>query len=229
MGVGGGLCTWLFSPHSNTVGASGGCYALLGMHVADLLLNWRLQAFPRARIIFFLCFLTADLTNYSLAKNSTISHTTHVGGFITGLVFYLILGRNFTPTPRDKYKRGWAIFAIFVMFLGIVVWYVTFPFPGVRSFGDLFRDLFRDVIPGASTDFHPVWCWVGQACVFPEYAKAGTCHKGLWQCVGCHTRECVEGWYDFVANNTSPPIYVVQTTWATCRDMPKLLEGPVTN
>merc|ERR1712032_329226 len=38
-------------------------------------------------------------------------------------------------TPRDKYKRGWAIFAIFVMFLGIVVWYLTSPFPGVRSFG----------------------------------------------------------------------------------------------
>lgn len=45
VGVFGGACCYMvFDVHTRVVGMSGGCYALVGMHFGDILLNWQEQA-----------------------------------------------------------------------------------------------------------------------------------------------------------------------------------------
>lgn len=39
--VGGAMCYSVNDAHTVVVGCSGGCYALIGTHIADLLMNWR--------------------------------------------------------------------------------------------------------------------------------------------------------------------------------------------
>merc|ERR1719277_1272699 len=46
VGVFGGACCYFLSDaHTVVVGCSGGCYALIGMHVADLIMNWAQKKF----------------------------------------------------------------------------------------------------------------------------------------------------------------------------------------
>jgi len=213
--LGGGLCTWLTSAHTNTVGASGGSYALIGMQIADLVLNWKQKRLRKMLAIFFIFFLSVDMFNFTYTKGSNISYSTHSGGLITGFFAALVLGRKLVHSRRGAVVRGWAIFSLFIMGVLSCGWYLTNPFPAVRGASELFYN----------PDFIGPWCWVAQACIFPDYAEGGTC-PSEWQCVGCQTRECVEQWYAFAASSSDPPVYIVQTNWNTCRDMAKLLVGP---
>jgi membrane associated rhomboid family serine protease len=212
--VGGGLCTWLTSAHTNTVGASGGAYALIGMQIGDLIVNWKQKRYRKVIALFFIFFLSADMFNFTYTKGSSISYSTHSGGLITGLLAELVLGRELVIRRRTAIMRGWAIFFLFVLALLSCGWYLTNPFPAARGASELFYE------PG----FIGPWCWVAQACIYPDYATGGTC-PSEWQCVGCQTRECVEQWYAFAASSSDPSVYLIQTNWETCREMAKLLVG----
>jgi len=213
--LGGGLCTWLTSAHTNTVGASGGSYALIGMQIGNMVLNWRQKRFRMPLAAFFFIFLAADMFNFTYTKSSTTSYSTHAGGLITGLLAQLVLGRKLVYSRRGVVMRGFAIFTLFGLGVLSCGWYLVNPFPAARGVSELFYD------PG----FIGPWCWVAQACIYPGYATDGSC-PSAWQCVGCQTRKCVEDWYAFAASSSDPPVYLVQTTWQTCRDMAKLLVGP---
>ncbi|CAK0848104.1 unnamed protein product [Prorocentrum cordatum] len=206
--LGGGLCTWLTSAHTNTVGASGGSYALIGMQIGNMVLNWRQKRFRMPLAAFFFIFLAADMFNFTYTKSSTTSYSTHAGGLITGLLAQLVLGRKLVYSRRGVVMRGFAIFTLFGLGVLSCGWYLVNPFPAARGVSELFYD------PG----FIGPWCWVAQACIYPDYATDGSC-PSAWQCVGCQTRKCVEDWYAFAASSSDPPVYLVQTTWQTCRDM----------
>jgi membrane associated rhomboid family serine protease len=218
--VGGGVCTWLATPHSNSVGASGGSYVLIGWHVSNLVLHWKRQRFRKAKALLFVSFVLADSVCYALREHhGDVDYlAASVGGFIFGLLAELSTGGSvvyklrYTATKRRVVSRYLASLA-FILGMGAVTWYITNPFPGVRSFFDLL-----------GTDFGP-WCWVAQACIRPDYSNLGIC-PSEWQCVACESRDCVEKWYKFAESDQQPGVNIVVTTWSACQGMAKLLVVP---
>merc|ERR1719221_677312 len=98
VGVFGGACNWLlFDPYRTSYGASGGCFALLGMHVADLIMNWKQKKF-RFMSVFVLASVSAiELAGYwaSYDGDGTVTaHCVHVGGLVAGLLVGVCVGRN---------------------------------------------------------------------------------------------------------------------------------------
>jgi hypothetical protein len=179
--VGGGLAWMLLDPDTRAYGASGGCYALLGMHMAELILNWKQKRFRYPVVLLLAALIGAETAGYISSVQggaSNIAHSAHAGGFVSGLLIGMMLTRNI---EKERWERGLQGFALLVG-VGLVcfslAWWFSSPLPGVRS-------LWND-----SAD--PV-CWTGQVCTNNKNTGCDV-SKG-WQCVVCATRECVENWY----------------------------------
>mmetsp|Transcript_118891 Transcript_118891/g.380956 ORF Transcript_118891/g.380956 Transcript_118891/m.380956 type:complete len:227 (-) Transcript_118891:156-836(-) len=82
----GATCQALASPHTVAmVGMSGGLYALIGMHVADLLINWRQTSYRYVKAVVVLFTSLADLLRVRLSTGETnTSEAAHFGGYLAG-------------------------------------------------------------------------------------------------------------------------------------------------
>lgn len=178
---GGGLSWMLFDPYRKGYGASGGCFALLGMHVADLLLNWRQKKFRFPVLVLLATIVSIELAGSISAASgeiSNVAHSVHSGGFVSGLLIGIMLSRNI---DQKRCKKGLQIIAL-VVSVGLIcfclVWWLTNPFPGIKTLWS----------PGEDP-----YCWIGQVCTNAD--NTGCDYNTGWQCVVCDTRECVENWY----------------------------------
>jgi membrane associated rhomboid family serine protease len=203
VGVLGGACCWLlFDPYRTSFGASGGCFSLLGMHVADLVMNWSQKKF-RYMLILMLLFVTGvELAGFwanHSEEGSLTAHCVHVGGVVAGLFIGVCVGRNVHEEKWEKIVQMacWGIGVLMVV-LSLVWWFAANPFPAIRNLWD----------PSESP-----WCWIGQVCVGEGgtpcpamgYDNSGSTSLDTQavfdQCVYCQSRECVEGWYSKLAVN----------------------------
>lgn len=117
---GGAMNYFLTDAHSFVVGCSGGCYALIGIHFADLIINWRDKKFRYLTLTFLITMLGADIGNYLISGEKNISHAAHVGGAVAGLATGIILCRNLNRRPCERLLEGTAGLAI--VFLTIAAW-----------------------------------------------------------------------------------------------------------
>ena len=80
----GALACSVFDPYSRVVGASGGVYAIHGVHVANLLLNFaqmRRGVCPHwSRLLALLAFNWVEVFAYLNYPEENISYAAHVGG-----------------------------------------------------------------------------------------------------------------------------------------------------
>lgn len=134
MGVALGALTCAFSDiHKAVVGASGGTYTLVGLHSADILVNWRAMAHDfgfLGRITLCLIVPGLDLLVYILVyKDDSISYSAHIGGWIGGLLLGVAL---FKPV-YSAYVHDALIRPLFTLLLVLyaafaITWYVeTWP------------------------------------------------------------------------------------------------------
>lgn len=103
---------------AQVVGASGGVSGLVGLFLADMLLNFETIPRPILRSLAALCLL-AYFAYASLSSPST-SHISHAGGLICGLL------PSFLILPNLKSERWEAVLPL----LGgasILVWFVVLP------------------------------------------------------------------------------------------------------
>merc|ERR1719264_457212 len=92
---GGACCYWLGDNHKSVVGMSGGCYALIGMHIANLLLNWKEQKFRKPTLVFIFALTVVDVLAYALSLGpNNASHAAHLGGFLAGTLVGVVFGKN---------------------------------------------------------------------------------------------------------------------------------------
>jgi rhomboid-related protein 1/2/3 len=98
----GSLCTSVVDPHIFLVGASGGCYALIGAHFAIVIMNWKemthdwmgsitkfLLSAP-VRLTFWGLYAAVDTgvaiwTRYHSPAGSQVAYAAHFAGLIAGL------------------------------------------------------------------------------------------------------------------------------------------------
>jgi membrane associated rhomboid family serine protease len=181
--VGGG-CMWaLFDPYTRGYGASGGSYALLGMHAADLVLNWKHKSFRFLIILSLLALGSIEVVTEIMERGMNMkAQAAHVGGGGFGLMFGLCCARLVAQKRRRctiVTKRVVAPVLLASTLCFFLAMWLTNPFPAVRNLSH------PDVRP---------WCWIGQVCTNDDNTGCDL-SKG-WQCVACDNRKCVEEWYE---------------------------------
>jgi rhomboid-related protein 1/2/3 len=125
--VGGGLSFVLLGGGQNAlVGCSGGVYCIVGIHVAELVMNWEsaqkglLNHWTRLGVMLFLVGL--DFYLYDTGPSETTSYSAHIGGFLTGAVFGCVLLENLEVT---WFERTVLLPAVWVFACGLTVWAVA--------------------------------------------------------------------------------------------------------
>eukprot|EP00931_Biecheleriopsis_adriatica_P101730 TRINITY_DN76810_c0_g1_i1.p1 TRINITY_DN76810_c0_g1~~TRINITY_DN76810_c0_g1_i1.p1 ORF type:complete len:445 (-),score=83.79 TRINITY_DN76810_c0_g1_i1:30-1364(-) len=94
--IGGALCHMISKTHgSGLVGMSAGCYSLMAMHMADLLMNWHQNRWRKLKLLALLGLIGLDVVLAQIAKpDDPTGHSAHFGGYMAGLVFGVFLVRN---------------------------------------------------------------------------------------------------------------------------------------
>ena len=122
----GSLTVAVADPHVYLAGASGGVYALIAAHLANVIFNWREMEFPALRLIGFLLVTGVD-TGVAVyyrytGQDNLVSYTAHIAGGVVGLLLGVVLLRNLSYETWER-ALWWCSLLIFLgLFLGTIVW-----------------------------------------------------------------------------------------------------------
>jgi membrane associated rhomboid family serine protease len=168
--VGGGWAHMVSRSHdSGLVGMSAGCYSLLGIHMADLAMNWSQNRWRKPKLLVRLLLMALDVAVYyfSTPDNPT-GHSAHVGGYVTGLIVGILLVRNLKVKKWERFLQLGVSVIGFLLFTFCIVWIALWP-------------------PRSIWDPQP-WCWGRQ--VFSSLTFGDL----TWHCVRCSEQSCIDEW-----------------------------------
>ncbi|XP_064616451.1 rhomboid-related protein 2-like [Liolophura sinensis] len=127
----GSLAHSVTDPGIALAGASGGCYALIGAHIAAVITNWkemnykcwdgnfcRMLLSAPVRLIIFVSLAGADTgmaiyRRYFEEIEHRIGISAHIGGLMAGLLLGVPVLRNINELPWEK-TLGWVTLAIYL-------------------------------------------------------------------------------------------------------------------
>jgi len=172
--IGGAWCCFVNALRYPVVGMSGGCYSLFGMHLADLLLNWKHRMYRRVMLFFLFCVGAGSWLTYMYGnpEHENASNEAHVGGAIAGLCIAVVVGYNKEITWLDRFIQ---VVAILVgLGCGAFALYFGMQFPP--------RGLWEE----------EGWCWLRQVwnpVLFNCDPTPGVpCN---YRCIRCGTEDCI--------------------------------------
>eukprot|EP00927_Polykrikos_kofoidii_P049721 TRINITY_DN43738_c0_g1_i1.p1 TRINITY_DN43738_c0_g1~~TRINITY_DN43738_c0_g1_i1.p1 ORF type:complete len:1046 (+),score=196.44 TRINITY_DN43738_c0_g1_i1:153-3290(+) len=167
---GGAMCAMMWTAtRSPVVGMSGGVYALFGIHLGTLLINWRQRAYRWTTLFFIASLILIEMMFVQLdLVSDNSSSSTHFGGAISGLLIGIIVGKD------EKEYRWERLFKaiVFLIGLGLVIFCAVFAFRW----------------PPQSIRETVGYCWVRQAWNITHFGS------DAWQCIRCGTQDCIDGW-----------------------------------
>ncbi|KAF7636040.1 hypothetical protein Mgra_00004489, partial [Meloidogyne graminicola] len=132
----GALLFFVFDREIYLAGASGGVYALLSAHIANIIINWNEMEFNWIRASIFGIFISSDIgvsiyqRYFSLMPNKEVSYISHIGGFISGLFLGIVLLRNLKKLIWEKYAwwTSLTLFSFFIFFCIVSFFFKLFYF-----------------------------------------------------------------------------------------------------
>ncbi|CAI5446660.1 unnamed protein product [Caenorhabditis angaria] len=121
----GALLQYAIDTKSLLVGASAGVYALIFAHIANVILNWHEMPFRWARVIVLGTFVSYDFgaaiwRRFYEEECDQISHSAHISGAITGLLFGYCILYNVVEHKIETIVRYLCIF-LYSLFLVITI------------------------------------------------------------------------------------------------------------
>jgi membrane associated rhomboid family serine protease len=175
VGVFGGACCYMFADaHTAVVGCSGGCYALIGIHIADIIMNWSQKKFRLPTVVMIALLIKVDLLTYALStEDSSKSHSAHVGGAVAGLIIGVLVCKNTHVKAHERIVAG--VLAVIGAFL------VAFSLGWMGAQRDGPLNIFE------AADGESGWCWLRQ--IYSQKLDASQ-----WVCMRCGTQDCIERW-----------------------------------
>ena len=122
----GSLAVSIADPSVYLAGASGGVYALITAHLANVMFNWSEMEFPALRLIGFIIIAGVDtgvaVYYRYVGEMVSISYTAHIAGGVVGLLLGTVLLRNLSYKTWER-AVWWCSLLIFLgLFLGAIVW-----------------------------------------------------------------------------------------------------------
>lgn len=191
--LGGACCYFVNNPFDTVVGMSGGCYSLIGMHFADLIMNWHQKKFRKPTLLFICILAGADITSYMLTMSAeNASHSAHMGGAIAGLIIGVMIGENMEVKTYERVLQAICTLIGFGLVGFTMAWNYT-NWPPTDLWG--------------STGY----CWYRQ--VWME--RQGWDDR--WMCARCGGLECVN---HFTQDRTPDPSYEIRmVSYGVCKTM----------
>ncbi|VDM42667.1 unnamed protein product [Toxocara canis] len=124
--IAGSLLVSVVDPRTYLAGASGGVYALLAAHIAELLINWSEMEFAILRAIVLAILISSDVgvavyQRYYVEVTNKISYVSHIGGFMAGVLMGIIVLRNFRKKQWERVMWWIAAIAITLFFFTTVL------------------------------------------------------------------------------------------------------------
>uniref|UniRef100_A0A914DCF9 EF-hand domain-containing protein n=1 Tax=Acrobeloides nanus TaxID=290746 RepID=A0A914DCF9_9BILA len=118
------------APTIGAVGASGAVFALVGAHVANVIINWSEMKFQWLRFAFtnliLLRVLQEVFKHFSYGLNDGVGHLDHIGGFIGGFLLGIVLLRNINIRKWEHHAKL-ASLAMFIMSIaGCILWIIIY-------------------------------------------------------------------------------------------------------
>jgi rhomboid-related protein 1/2/3 len=128
--VAGSLGASISDPNSYLAGASGGVYALISAHMANVMLNWTEMEFNWIRLVGLIVFAGTDFgvaihDRYFTEKKNRTSYAAHLAGAIAGLLVGIIALRNLR-VRRWELVLGWFALVIYIMLMGSAIIFNVF-------------------------------------------------------------------------------------------------------
>ncbi|KAL7076318.1 hypothetical protein ACQ4LE_004178 [Meloidogyne hapla] len=117
----GALLFFVFDRDIYLAGASGGVYALLSAHIANIIINWSEMEFNWIRATIFGIFVSSDIgvsvyQRYFSSMPNKVSYISHIGGFVAGLFLGIVLLRNLRKRDWENYA-WWTALTLFSLFI----------------------------------------------------------------------------------------------------------------
>ncbi|GFT41716.1 rhomboid-related protein 3 [Nephila pilipes] len=129
--VAGSLGSSLSDPITFLAGASGGVYALISAHLANVILNFKEMTFGWVRLLSLLIFAGTDVgvalySRYVEDEKSRTSYAAHFAGALAGLMIGMVCLRNLKVKKWEQIL-GWTLFAVYVvLMLFAILWNIFY-------------------------------------------------------------------------------------------------------
>lgn len=125
----GSLGSSLSDPGTYLAGASGGVYALIAAHLANVIINWKEMEYGIFRLISLVAFALLDVGTalyYRYASEggdtNKTSYSAHFAGALAGLLVGVRILRNLTVHSWEN-KLGWIMLAVYVaLMIFAILW-----------------------------------------------------------------------------------------------------------
>ena len=132
----GSLGTSVFDADVYLVGASGGVYALIAAHLANILVNYSSLQFALVRTlaVAFLAITDMGFAMYDFSTGETsglpVSYIAHMSGALAGLMLGLVMLKNFTQKSKEGDLFWWISLGVFTACMAFaIIFNLLHPFP----------------------------------------------------------------------------------------------------
>ncbi|XP_050500271.1 rhomboid-related protein 2-like [Diabrotica virgifera virgifera] len=120
-GIAGSLAHSIIDGNIRLGGASGGVYALMTAHLAQVIMNWDSLRFASVQLVVFGLIISIDLgtasyQRYFKQELNGIGVTCHLGGAVAGLLVGIYVLRNIHQTTFEKYI-WWAALVVYILLM----------------------------------------------------------------------------------------------------------------
>jgi rhomboid-related protein 1/2/3 len=166
--IGGALCWMITANHGSVVGMSGGCYALMGMHFGDILMNFKDKKYALHKVVLLAAFALIDTVQAWFLASEQLSHSAHFGGFVAGCLICTFAGYNKDLLDWEKYVMAAAMVLSIILVSFCLAWGLSWP---PMEIWDPVR-----------------WCWLRQV-KSEDHFGDGRAH-----CVRCDGQACIDRW-----------------------------------
>ena len=132
----GSLGTSVFDADVYLVGASGGVYALIAAHLANILVNYSSMQFALVRVlgVAFLAITDMGFAMYDFFTGETtglpVSYIAHMSGALAGIMLGLVTLKNFSQKSKEGDLFWWISLGVFTACMAFaIIFNLLHPFP----------------------------------------------------------------------------------------------------
>ena len=122
----GSLATSVTDPDVYLAGASGGVYAIIAAHLANVIFNWSEMEFAGLRLIAFLLLAGIDTgiaVYYRYIEVDTqVGYAAHAAGAAVGLLLGIVVLRNLRVKTWERVIWWFSLLAFLGLFLAAIIW-----------------------------------------------------------------------------------------------------------
>ncbi len=125
--ISGSLATSVTDPDVYLAGASGGVYAIIAAHLANVVFNWSEMEFPGLRLAAFLLLAAVDTGvgvyyRYFAGVDTRVSYAAHLAGAVAGLLLGVVVLRNLRVRHWERAVWWLSLLLFLGLFLAGIVW-----------------------------------------------------------------------------------------------------------